>query len=112
MYPIEKYRFFTQETPRGIKTIAVTTYAGKTVRGTALCAPNDTYDEETGKKIAAARCNLKVAEKRLTRAEHKYYAAKVMEADARCYVDKMDRYWDDAEEAYWEANAVLEDLIH
>ncbi len=112
MYPIEKYKFFTQETPRGVKTIAVTTYAGKTVRGTALCAPSDVYDEETGKKIAAARCNLKVAEKRLIRAEHKYHKAKEAEFAAARYVEKMDQYWEDADDAYWEANGVLEDLIN
>lgn len=39
MYPIEKYRYYTN----GQRVIAVSTYAGKTVRGVAACDPNDTF---------------------------------------------------------------------
>ena len=55
------YRYFIA----GNKVIAVSTYAGKTVRGIAICSPEDKFDIEFGKKLAAARCNEKVAEKRL-----------------------------------------------
>ena len=72
MYPIDKYRYYKVEMPNGgIKTIAVSTYAGKTVRGVAICAPGDTYDENKGKELAAARCELRVAEKRYNRAHSK-----------------------------------------
>ena len=54
------------------KVIALSTYAGRTVRGIAKCHPNDTFDEEYGKKLAAARCNAKIAEKRYARALSKY----------------------------------------
>ena len=45
MYPFEKYRYYTA----GNKIIAVSTYAGKTVRGIAKCAEGDTFDIEKGK---------------------------------------------------------------
>jgi len=54
------------------KVIALSTYAGRTVRGIAKCHPNDTFDEEYGKKLAAARCNQKIAAKRYARAHKKY----------------------------------------
>ena len=75
-YPIEKYKFYTTKTKDGrMKTIATSTYAGKTVRGVAICDHEDTYNEEVGKKIAAARCAVKVAEKRYFRAASKAEAA-------------------------------------
>lgn len=54
------------------KVIALSTYAGRTVRGVAKCHPNDTFDVEFGKALAAARCNYKVAQKRHARAQHEY----------------------------------------
>ena len=56
-YPIDKYRFYDA----GNKIIAVSTYAGKQVRGVAICHPDDKFDIETGKKIAAARCNFRIS---------------------------------------------------
>ena len=70
MYPIEKYKFYTN----GSRVIAVSTYAGKTVRGVAVCHAGDTFSLEKGKKLAALRCAEKIAKsallvpiKRLTR---------------------------------------------
>ena len=54
------------------KIIALSSYAGKTVRGVAKCHPGDNFDENFGKKLAAARCNLKIAIKRYARARDKY----------------------------------------
>ena len=45
MYPIEKYRYYTN----GRRVIAVSTYAGKTVRGVATCDPGDEFSMEKGK---------------------------------------------------------------
>ena len=76
MYPIEKYKFYQTKTADGFqKIIAVATYAGKTVRGVAICDPKDTFDPDFGKKLAAARCEAKVALKRLNRATVKYNEA-------------------------------------
>ena len=46
------------------KVIAISTYAGKPVRGVAICSVHDEFDLEKGKKLAAARCNAKVAKLR------------------------------------------------
>lgn len=53
----------------GVKeVIALTHYCGETVKGVASCSPADTYDFEVGKKLAALRCNMKIADKRITKA--------------------------------------------
>ena len=108
MYPIEKYRYYTN----GNKVIAVSTYAGKTVRGVAKCAPEDEFDLETGKKIAAARCAVRIAEKRVARAEQKVEEANVMLGRARAHYDKMDDYMYDAHEALRAAYGILGDLMY
>ena len=43
---------------------ALSSFGGKTVKGTAKCDPNDAYSREYGEKLAQARCNTKVAKKR------------------------------------------------
>ena len=50
------------------KVIAISSFAGKTVRGVAKCHPGDVFNEEIGKELAAARCGRKIAEKRFNRA--------------------------------------------
>ena len=52
--------------------IAITTFAGRTVRAKAKCHPNDEFDYEFGKELAAARCNVKVARRRYQRAMERY----------------------------------------
>ena len=64
-----KYNFYTDGKT---KVVAVSTYAGKVVRGVAKCDVNDTFSLEKGKELAAARCNENVAKKRLTRAQSLY----------------------------------------
>lgn len=63
-----------EDTARECKAVkAVTTYGGKSVSAVALTAPGDTYDVDTGKKIANLRLDIKIANKReksmLTRAQ-------------------------------------------
>ena len=53
----------------GVKeVIALTHYCGETVKGVASCSPADTYDFEVGKKLAALRCNIKIADIRVRKA--------------------------------------------
>lgn len=96
------------------KVIAVSSYAGKTVRGVAKCAPNDDFDEDKGADLAMARCGLKIAEKREARAEKKYAEALRIYREAEAYKDKMEKYYNDAQEAVVDAenflDAVLEDM--
>ncbi len=107
MYPIEKYRYFTN----GNKVIAVSTYAGKTVRGVAICDKEDTFDFEKGKQLAAARCAVKVAEKRLNRAYNKRKEAENKMLAAESHVGKMAAYCFDALSELEDAREVEEDIL-
>ncbi len=100
MYPIEKYRFYTN----GSRVIAVSTYAGRTVRGVATCHDGDEFSLEKGKKLAALRCAEKIAKKRIARAERKIDEAYQARIDAEDYFDKMIDYKNDA---LYELEAVL-----
>lgn len=88
MFPLEKYRFYTN----GNKVVAVSTYAGKTVRGVAKCAPEDTFDLEKGKEIAAARCAVRIAQKRYARADQKAADAYTALENAKDFSACMDDY--------------------
>lgn len=94
----------------GEKVIAISTYAGRTVKGIAKCHPNDTFDVEFGKKLAAARCNEKIAGKRLVRALNKYGQAanEFIVADKK--LKRMRDYVLDAGAAHEEAQRVLMEL--
>lgn len=87
-YPLEKYKFYFA----GNKTVAVSSYAGKQVRGVATCAPSDKYDIEKGKRLAAARCALKIAEKRVAHADRRVEEARDKQLDANAYMEKMVEY--------------------
>lgn len=100
MYPIEKYKFYIN----GSRVIAVSTYAGKTVRGVAVCHAGDTFSLEKGKKLAALRCAEKIAKKRVARANRKVDEAYWAYVDAEAYLDKMVDYKDDA---LYELNEVI-----
>ena len=75
------------------KVIALTSYAGKAVKGVAVCSEHDEFDVEVGKRLASARANVKVAMKRKARAEKKL-----------AYFDKII---DDVEREYHELEAYL-----
>lgn len=92
MYPIEKYKFYTN----GTRVIAVSTYAGRTVRGVAVCHDDDEFSLEKGKELAALRCAEKIAKKRLARAYEKVNESYWAAINARDYLDKMVKYKDDA----------------
>ena len=87
-YPIEKYRFIQA----GDKVIAISTFAGKTVRGVAKCDPRDDFDIETGKEIAATRCAYKIAKRRAARAKKKNKEAAIRLEQAVRYRDNMRQY--------------------
>ena len=93
------------------KVIAISTYAGRTVKGVAKCHPNDTFDVEFGKKLAAARCNEKIAYKRLTRALNKFGEAVDESVAADEKMKRMRDYVLDAGAAHEEAQRVLMELV-
>lgn len=106
-FPLEKYKFYVN----GDKVIAVSRYAKKTVRGVANCHPDDKFNLEIGKQIAAARCNEKVAAKRYARAERKCHEAKVELEAAQAKYAKMREYVNDAYIAMNEAAQAYDTMI-
>ena len=107
-FPKSKYKIFKG---KDNKVVAVSTYAGKTVRGVAKCDVNDTFSLEKGKELAAARCNEKVAKKRFARAQ-KVKVDVVLE-----YVRLMEKYTkavnykDDSQVALTEAKNLVTSIL-
>lgn len=93
MYNPENYKYYTDGNN---KIVAVSSYAGKSVRGVAKCDPRDTFDIEKGKALAAARCSVRVAEKRNRRATHEFYKAVQALNAAQDRVDRMREYMEDS----------------
>ena len=111
-YSLDKYKFYQFKNDNGGMTIvAASTYAGKTVKGYAKCDPRDEFDIEKGKKLAAARCNLKIAEKRKMRAGNKYIEASIEADQATEYFDRMKQYFMDADDQVDEARTELNELM-
>ena len=91
-FSLDKYKFYKH----GNDIIAVSTYAGKTVKAYAKCDPRDSYDEQAGKELAAARCNAKIAAKREARARRKVAEAQAQLEAARQHYEKMAQYLEDS----------------
>ena len=90
---------------------ALSSYGGEIVRGVAKCNPEDTFDLEFGMSLAAARCDLKVAEKRVKRATKKYSEAANAHMATSKRLSKMQDYFCDATDMYDEAAARLADIF-
>ena len=115
MYPIEKYQFKTFETVNadGSKTtnvIALSTYAGKVVKGTAKCLETDEFSLEDGKKLAAARCDAKVCDKRVRRAKKKLLEVSKKIDGLEEIHRKMFKYYTDALEEEIKSNKRLDEI--
>lgn len=107
----DKYHFYFGD--NGL-IVAVSTYAGRKVKGYARCNSNDVYDKELGMKLAAARCGVKIAEKRRLRALNKHREAIDAYTAARNNFEQTKDYFSDAAKkcinAYEELEAVLDML--
>ena len=118
MYPLEKYMYIVhRDRVTGEltgKITAVSSYAGKSVRGVARCAPDDKFNEEFGKKLAALRCAQKIAEKRMERAARKADEAWEALDRAEIFKDNMVDYANNAlseyEDICSQLNALEEEL--
>ena len=107
-----EYKYKVDEEHKTV--VAMSTFAGKAVSGVARCAPEDTFDVEIGKKLAAARCAVKIAEKRMKRAKR----CKAIAINEVNYwtdrLSKMKHYFDDATasfEAAYDALTNIEEKI-
>ena len=101
--PIYKFYQFNHKRADGtecIRIAAVSSFAGKSVKGYADCHPADEFDIEYGKALAAARCAEKIAAKRCKRAYNKVDEATAQVNAAMAHLQKMMKYEADAEAAY------------
>ena len=104
---MSKYRFYNT----GNKVVAVSTYAGRPVRGVAKCDPEDNFSLEGGKELAMARCNEKIKEKRVKRAKRKFKEAHDAYVVAKRFYENMTKYLDDSLVAHAEAKKNVEDIL-
>ena len=111
-YSLDKYKFYEYNDPKGKKTVsAVSTYAGRTVKGYAKCDPRDEFDKEAGMKLAAARCNERIAKKRHARAAKKIVEAQRLLDEARNHYEKMSDYFDDSRSEANEASINVQKIL-
>ena len=111
-YSLDKYKFYQYKDKNAKDTVAAaSTYAGRTVKGYAKCDPRDQFTIEKGKELAAARCNAKIAAKRVKRASAKYLEAQQQLAEARRFMARMTEYYTVAVDHLDEANAAITDMM-
>ena len=99
-YKFYEYNHQRADGTTSLRIAAVSSFAGKPVKGYADCHPNDEFDREYGYALAAARCAEKIAAKRCNRAYTKVDEAKAMANAALAHLQKMMRYEADAEANY------------
>jgi hypothetical protein len=93
------------------KVVALGSFAGKPVRGIAKCDPADAFYIEDGKELAAARCEAKIAQKRVNYASIKYREALKHFEEAKNYLDQMTIYYENTKEASSEAQKSLKSIL-
>ena len=117
MYDINKYKCYGYDEKnedgsiRAHCVVAISTYAGKTVKGYAKCHPDDAWDWEKGKALAIARCAEKIAAKRNARATRKVAEAQDILAEAIAYLNDMLDYQLNSADELAVANAEVNKLI-
>ena len=99
-YKFYEYEHLRADGTTSLRIAAVSSFAGKPVKGYADCHPNDEFDREYGRALAAARCAEKIAAKRCNRAYNKVDEAKALVNAAMAHLQKMMRYEADAEASY------------
>ena len=107
-----RYDYYHYTNKEGQNVVAaVSTYAGRTVKGYAKCDPRDEFNMESGKKLAAARCNENVAEKRVRRAQRKVTEAKAALNKAIVHMQYMEDYLSNSIVAHSDAVAALDKIL-
>ena len=99
-YKFYEYNHLRADGTISLRIAAVSSFAGKPVKGYADCHPNDEFDREYGHALAAARCAEKIAAKRCNRAYNKVDEAKALVNAAMAHLQKMMQYEADAEVNY------------
>lgn len=93
------------------ETICISSYARKTVKGIAKANPNDSYNKEKGELLAKARCDFKVACKRLKNATDRLNEAEEFMSTITDYYERMLNYYEDAVAEKTTAKNNLESLL-
>ena len=109
----DNYRY-VDHTPKGSdvrEIIALGSYLGSVVKGTAKCDPRDNFDPSIGETLAALRCNEKIAEKRMSNAANKVDEAVVNLEKAQAEYVKAMKYLDHARSEYTEAGKMLAEYV-
>ena len=102
-----KYKFIHNDR----ETICISSYAKKTVKGIAKASAEDVYDKEKGELLAKARCDYKVAQKRVKNAAARLAEAEDFMDAITEYYEKMLNYYDDAITERTIAKNSLESLL-
>ena len=97
------YKIYTHDN----EVIAVTSFARRPVRATAKCDPRDTFDVEFGKALAIARCDVKVADKRLAAAKKRLDKANEAMIAAKRELDAANKYFNLAQEEHVDAYKIV-----
>ena len=92
-YSLDKYKYYVDSNN---SIYAVSSYAGKTVRGVSKCDPKDEFNMDKGKELAAARCQAKVSTLRLKRATKKLNEAEKALEKSQAHYDNMVKYFNDS----------------
>lgn len=105
----KRYKYATDSSNT---VIAISTYAGKPVKGVAKCDPNDNFSYDYGQRLAKARCNAKISKKRYKNANSKVKAALEALNAAREYYNKMVEYEMDSFRAMDAAKENLTNILN
>lgn len=114
---LNKYKFFDYIDKQGRHVVvAVSRHAGRSVKGYAKCDVNDEFDLEIGKRLAAARCNLIVQERKLKTACGNYETAKqnyAKAAEEKLFrANRVQEITDDVVQAETAISNILIDIFH
>lgn len=112
--PTYKFYEFNRQRADGTyckRVVAVSSFAGQTVKGYADCHPNDTFDPVYGEMLAAARCAEKIAAKRCARANAKVDEAVEQMNAAMTHLQKMLKYQAEAAVAHENAAEEVDCLL-
>ena len=80
------------------KVVAITRHRGKTVRAVATCQPEDTFDEEFGKRVAKLKLELKLTDLRSKSAEREYDELIKCKEDLYDMIDEIEARLENTDE--------------
>lgn len=101
-----RYRYYAFDN----KIICISSYCNKDVKAYARCSPEDTFNFEVGRDLARARCDYKIALKRMKRAKTEHAAATKAVKSALEYQERMQGYYANAATEFEKAATALEKL--